>query len=271
MGCGTAFARGCPCQIPAGIGDGVDEAAGSGKRGDEPDPIRHDLDTFIACSRQRQRERRPPPGLADYKDVATHRTRKTPRDCESETGTMSGLIERPVDLDERLEDRLQLVSLDSNSTVSHVNASKVVSLVARGAELIAFTAELHGVAEEIENDLVHLVTVGMHEDRLPALLVCIADPARVDLREDHCFAILENIVEGNSFQAVLEPAGIHFRKIEDVVDEGEQMVLAEADARKISALLLGNGAAKSHLEELHVSSDCIERSAKLVTHAGEEV
>src|SRR5262249_13824353 len=65
--------------------------------------------------------------------------------------------------------------------------------------------------------------------------------------------------------------GLDLRKIEDVVDEREEVRPGIADVACEFALLVGKRPSHSRLEDIRKANDRVERRAQLVRHVGEKL
>src|SRR4051812_24220488 len=65
-------------------------------------------------------------------------------------------------------------------------------------------------------------------------------------------------------------ARLDAREVQHVVDQAQQMPLTAVDAVERAALLGSQRAVNSHLDELEMSADRVERRAELVTHRREK-
>ena len=66
-------------------------------------------------------------------------------------------------------------------------------------------------------------------------------------------------------------AGFHLGQVEDVVDQGEQMLAAAEDVADEPALLIGHLAHQAVPEHLGEADDGVQRRPQLVRHVGEEL
>jgi len=80
----------------------------------------------------------------------------------------------------------------------------------------------------------------------------------------------ERITSLDVAHGVGNPAGSDLREVEHFGDEEGEVPLIGFDAREIDALLVGHGPAQSQVEELDVTTYCIEWRAQLVAHGAEE-
>ena len=67
-----------------------------------------------------------------------------------------------------------------------------------------------------------------------------------------------------------QPPRFDAREVEHFVDEAKQVLSAQANARDLSMLIVGERAADAELEQLRVADDGVERRAELVAHQREE-
>jgi hypothetical protein len=68
----------------------------------------------------------------------------------------------------------------------------------------------------------------------------------------------------------LDSPCLDFGEVQDIVDQREKLFLAPLNALQVVALELGHRTAHSHLDQLRVSADGVERCSKLVRHRGEK-
>src|SRR5215208_6351825 len=114
---------------------------------------------------QSKHERRPAARLALDGHVAAHRAGELAADGQAEAGAFDRLGEGAVRLHEGLEDRLQLLRRDAASAVGHAHRDRAaLRRLAGHADRAAGVRELHGVREQVEDDLPHLVLVGEGAD-----------------------------------------------------------------------------------------------------------
>src|SRR5687768_2359225 len=184
---------------------------------------------------------------------------------------MSRMAEAAMGLHERLENRLELVLLDSNSCVAHLYAARFRILIARRADCSTFAGELDRVAEKVEDDLLHLVAIRRYYDRLAAFLVRISDAFFVGLRQNHRLAFLQYFIQGDIVESILQPARIELREVQHIVNQCQQMPLARADALEVRTLLVGDGAPNSHLEKVYIAGDSVQGGPELMAHAREKL
>ena len=173
-------------------------------------------------------------------------------------------------LAEGLEHGAQVLGLDPDPGIDHVEAKAPRRTRFDLEPDLAMWRELHGVAEQVEEDLPQVPPI---ED----------DPRRhagIDVRDEGealpLRPLLDDVAEIDRHLAQIarrrldvHPAGLDLREIEHVVDEVEEVRSAGADGVERIALV---GAERAiALEELRVADDAVERRAQLVAHVGEEL
>jgi len=138
--------------------------------------------------------------------------------------------------------------------------------------LSARRSELRCVRKKIDHHLSHAMLIAD---------VCKSRLAQLQVDETHAFGGRLRLNEsdgcgysGASHEQVpshVEPVGVDLCDVEYVVDKLEKMLRARLKPFKMSVLRRRRGAEYAHVEKLSVSNDCIQRSAKLVTHRGEKL
>ena len=96
------------------------------------------------------------------------------------------------------------------------------------------------------------------------------DAALLPLRLDHRLAFEHHFGERRRFQRQRQLAGLDLRQIQDFVDQFQQIpscVENLVDARRLG----GRRRRRVGVNELRKSKDRIERRAKLMAHAGQEI
>ena len=148
-----------------------------------------------------------------------------------------------VHLHERLEHGAQLVARDTHARVVHGDSHDDVVEACLDAQLSARFGELDGVTEQVEQDLLHLLTVGEDSHGRIAAVEHEREPARAHLRNHQRFGGRERLGHGDALDIVLHRARLDARIVEHLVDQAQQMALAGLDACKIGPLLFGDRAA----------------------------
>src|SRR6185503_2608884 len=138
------------------------------------------------------------------------------------------------------------------------------------ADAPARTRELLSVRQQVEKNLIELLTVGADHDVGRDAYVCLQS-SRLELRLDHLQYIRHRVGDIDVLDSISDAPRFDLREIQDVVDEAEQVLLVSLDAYERLALRAGERAVNLHLEQLDVASDGVQRSAQLVTHRRQKV
>ena len=78
-------------------------------------------------------------------------------------------------------------------------------------------------------------------------------------------------MDGHVAQLERELSRLHLREIQHIVDQRQQHALVLAYALQVLDLRFGHRAAESHLEQLDVARDRVQRRSQLVAHVGDEL
>src|SRR4051812_45308523 len=114
-------------------------------------------------ARQCQDEVRTAPVTLDA-NVSTHRAREVAADGESQADATRGRVSRRAELYEWLEDDLLLFFRNAGAGVAHADADGLGIAAHGNPDRSTRRRILHGVADEVEHDLVEPVTVGANRD-----------------------------------------------------------------------------------------------------------
>src|SRR5512138_2993830 len=97
---------------------------------------------------------------------------------------------------------------------------------------------LRAIRDEVEYDLLRLVPVGSDDEMGIARLVRVFDSPRADLRADHRFRIVKQLVDVHVFDVHRDGARLELREHENLFDEAEKILLALSYSLEINALFL---------------------------------
>ena len=100
-----------------------------------------------------------------------------------------------------------------------MNLDAVAAWRARERDLAAGLGELHGVAQQVEHDLLQLLRIGKHCRSLVGSFAGITQTFRQNLRRDHRFGVLQRFIDGNSSDMVFRLASVDLGEVEHIVDE----------------------------------------------------
>src|ERR1043166_78510 len=174
-------------------------------------------------------------------------------------------------LHERVEDRAQFFLRNAFARIADVKMHLTAAALAFDGDPAASAGELHGVRDEVDEDLMRLLAIRPHGERRIASPVMVLDILRRDLWLGQRIEYGEHLVHRNVGELELDVSGLELREVHQIVDQPEQVPLTAADLEQIITLLGCHGTAKSHFEELRITSDRVEWSPQLVAHHREEV
>ena len=251
--------------------------------------------TFVG-GREPEREDRTRSRPAAHRDVASHATGEPATDGEPEPRATFLASQRAVRLHEWLEQAAHELGRDAGARVAdadirprasrarsfgrirsrlpHAEVRAGVGLVGGAADDRDFAGrwrELHRVREEVHENLSHAPLVAnVRRTRRVVIQVEHANPFRRRLRvherrgRHDCGAGHQHIVPN------VEAVRVDFRDIEHVIDELQQVTRARLQALEMRVLCGCRRPEHTHVEQLRVTEDGVERRAKLVAHRGEE-
>jgi hypothetical protein len=93
--------------------------------------------------------------------------------------------------------------------------------------------ELHGVRQEVHQDLLHLPLVRDDVADLRVDMLSERDPVPGCPLPDQGQGIVEGGRQVEPLELQLQPAGLHLGQVEDVVDQGEQMPARGQDVLEV--------------------------------------
>ena len=175
-----------------------------------------------------------------------------------------------VDLVELVEDLLLLRGVDPDPGVSDRDLDHVLEARRGDGHRALLGRELDRVGDEVQQHLLELAGVGEHLARP------VQPAAHADLflacERLHCrHHLLDGLGDRDRLEPQLHLACLHLREIEDVVDQGQEVLAAGQDLaeeprprRLVELALAGVG------QELREGYDRVERRAQLVAHVGQK-
>ena len=173
--------------------------------------------------------------LALDRNAAVHHLDDVLCNRHSESGAAVFVRLVRVLLGESLEDFRDKLLVHAHARVPDDKAQGRVSLKLRQrfhdkGDSAAFGRELHGVAEDVDEDLLELHVVA------DVIILNVAiDPADIvealvlALAVDHCIDLLQYLAEGKFLVSDRHAPAFDAAHIEDVVDEAQQVLRAAAD------------------------------------------
>ena len=87
---------------------------------------------------------------------------------------------------------------------------------------------------------------------------------------DQLDGVRERITRVDIAHRVRHPAASDSREVEDFGDEEGQVLLIGFHAREVGVLILGHRPAQTHVEQIDVAPDGVERRSQLMAHRGEK-
>ena len=212
--------------------------------------------------------------LAGGDDVAAHQAGEIAADGEPEARATELARGRAVGLGEWIEYRFHLVRRDTDAVVHHVDGE--ARLVTGRAHVqnyfdAAFIGKLDGVGDQVGDDLAqargiaeHLLgdrSVDFHSEK-NAFLFRLDQQRFDDFAGEH--------VRGELQALDLHAPGLDLGKIENVVDELQQVLAARVNGVQVLAALL-HGLGIAAPQDIGKAEDGVHGRADLVAHVGQEV
>src|SRR5215475_11099162 len=228
------------------------------------------ISSFGMANGEGERERRPFPCLALDPDPPTVQLNELPGQSEPEPSSLDLLVRRPH-LPELLEDRLLILRRDAHTRIAHGDLGHAVVDRAAHVDPATLRRELEGVGEEVQEHLLHLPFVATDHsygliDGLPQHNPAPARPLTYEG---------QGVVDGRGQAEVchlqLHPAGFDLGQIENVVDQGQQVLAGGVDVLQVLVLLLVELPEHARRHDLREADDGVQRSPELVGHIGQEL
>ena len=220
---------------------------------------------------------------------------QAPDHREAEAGAGVLARERRVDLHEGLEEHLQVGRRDADARIGDAQLEVVAPPRVGGREdararlrldaehplgrhtlhgerhAAALGRELEGVGDEVVDDLLGLAHVQAQvADARRALHVEPHARGGGALAQHRHRAGREQLRIG-AFEFEDDLARLDLRQVEDVVDEGQQVLAAAVDVFHVLLLLGAQRPGEAVFHDLGETDDRVERRAQLVAHVGEEL
>ena len=221
--------------------------------------------------RQPQGEDGTAAGLARHGDVTAEDLRALPRYGETESRPLVGAGGAAVRLPELLEDGVQEPGCDADAGVGDLHLELPVA-PPKGDLDRTLGGELHRVPYQVLQDLPKLLPVHGHRRRgSGAALQGEGKPLVDSYRRQGVDRLPDDFLQGEPLvEDVLTPA-LDLRQVENVVDEGQQVLAVTLDDGEIPALVLGKPPSPLYGEHPRQGEHRVERRAQFVAHVGEEL
>src|SRR6516162_1487688 len=226
----------------------------------------------IDAPRQADSEDRPVAWLACYGHVAAHHACELARDGKAEPGAAEAPRGKGIGLAELLEQLRLLLRGHSDAGIHDDKldpAASIGDLAHPQGDLAGF-GELAGITQEIEQDLPQPHGIDRHRAEVAfgfddeAVVILVRELAR---GADH---FVDQRRQIQRLGAQLELAGFDLREVKHLIDEAEQVGAGAMHAIERLQRIFRAEARRVCDHHLRQADDGVERSAQLVTHAGEE-
>ena len=178
---------------------------------------------------------------------------------------------RAAELHEWFEDRAVLVRRNAWPSVLHADSNAIAVGGAAHDDASAFGRELHGIREQIQNDLLSLRLIGNRREIDRARLARERNVLCLRLRGEQRQHGVHHTLNRDDREIVGHLSRLDPAVVEQVTDDAEEVQLAAANAREVALLLLRDRATDPHLEQLGVATNGIQGRAQLVRHRREKL
>src|SRR5438093_12663405 len=176
-----------------------------------------------------------------------------------------------LDLVERIPDPSQLVLGDPDAVVLHRHPHLLALPAGQDPDLAARRAELHGVADEVDEDLLQPRGIGLHRRQVGRQHGADVDATRLRGRGHHRPDLPDDLAQVEGAGRQLDASRLEARDVEQIVDEVVQALRAPEDRLLILDLLRRERAVRLAQEEPAVADDRGQWRAQLVAHHREEL
>src|SRR5262245_5201821 len=191
-------------------------------------------------------------------------------DGEPETGAVRLLRERIVETLKRLEQSREVSARDADASIG----DRHVQRLAFQADLhqdLAGGGELDRVRHEIEQHLLDPRAIAGDLGQIQRHVLLDLEPLVPHQRQRRLDALVDQAQHVDTIVAYLQPPRFDARKVEDAVDELEQVTARVVDRADVGLLALGELAVQPVQQHLGEADDRVQRRPQLVRHVGEEL
>src|SRR5579864_1074588 len=175
---------------------------------------------------QGDREFRAFADLALHGDIAAQQRHELLCDREPQPGPAVSPRAGHISLAKLLEDRLEIARRDTDPSIRYREPHRPVFLPHRYPDL-AILRKFHRVAEQIEDDLLELVPIGVHRGEVGADLI---DPPHTTTSQHRAYRSgggAHEFVETHGLNEHFHAPGFDLRQIEESIDKVEQVFCAD--------------------------------------------
>ncbi len=193
---------------------------------------------------------------------------------QSESGAMTLRIAGFLQLGEAAEQSPLILRADADAAVFHRNADGGHGpVVARGERQthVAAIGELHGIGEQVQDDLSHQSGIGTDAQFRLRHRYAEIEPLAFGVRAHRVDDVADDALAHHRFEMRFDLAGLDLRDIQQVVDEREQVSRARLDRGELFFLVSIERTGQLEHQRAGESDDGIERCAQFVRHVGQEL
>jgi len=190
-----------------------------------------------------------------------------PRQRQAKPGALH-LLGRRSHLPELLEDRLLVLRRDADAGVADRDLDGPVHGPAPDVDPAAIRGELDGVRQQVQEHLLDLPLIApdLAQSLIRRLVKGNASAAGPFPHQGEGVVDRGGKIEVGQLQ--LHPSGLDLREVEDVVDQGEQVLPRGVDVFQVLFLLLVEVTKQPFAQDLGEANDGVQRRPQLVRHVG---
>ena len=172
---------------------------------------------------------------------------------------------------ELLEDRLLILGGDADPGIAHRDLDGPVHGGGRDPDTPTCGRELDRVGQQIQDDLPDLPLVRADVLDLLGHGQLQRDAVPPGALADEGQGILERRRQVDVRHLELHPAGLDLREVEDLVDEGQEVLPGGVDVLQVLVLFFVEVAEQPFAQDLREPEDGVQRRTQLVGHVREEL
>src|SRR5688500_5740186 len=174
---------------------------------------------------------------------------------------------------EGLEDRLLTFRRDADSSVAHVNAQRLagVWIRFRGEDDAPLVGEPQGVAGQVDHHLTQEHEIAPDGDHVLRDIGSQRYRSSPRLTLELCDDVAQQLPNRYQPRRYRQPTRFHFRDVEHVVHECEEVSAIRGDAVQVREIVLPKAASLVLSQDVGEADNRVERRSQLVAHAREEL
>ncbi len=222
--------------------------------------------------RQREREDTALAYPALHLNIAPQQMRQVARDRQAQPGAAVLAMGAAIGLAEGFEDELMLVGPDADAGIAHGEGDAAAGIRIDAQADLALLGELDGVGEQVLEDLAQALHVRFHTLRHARFDLDLEAQALLLGRHGEAgLEFLGHLADHKGFGNDIQLARFHLREIEDVVDQGQQVIAGRGNGLRETHLLVGQVALLVVGQQLGQDQGGVQRGTQLVAHVGQEL